>query len=90
MKSDRNLLIYKYIYPLNSKIRLPGLECMKKIKYYYNTNTLRYEKLVTPLQGETVAYIWFYFCLAGKFCIGNLVVHQIYSQAHDRELTVKV
>src|ERR1019366_1529901 len=23
---------------------------MKKIKYYYNTNTLRYEKLVTPLR----------------------------------------
>jgi murein DD-endopeptidase MepM/ murein hydrolase activator NlpD len=24
--------------------------CMKKIKYYYNTNTLRYEKLETPLR----------------------------------------
>ena len=23
---------------------------MKKIKYFYNTHTLRYEKLVTPLQ----------------------------------------
>ena len=23
---------------------------MKKIKYYYNTNTLRYEKLETPLR----------------------------------------
>ncbi|HEY0732212.1 MAG TPA: M23 family peptidase, partial [Chitinophagaceae bacterium] len=23
---------------------------MKKIKYYYNTHTLRYEKLVTPLR----------------------------------------
>ena len=22
---------------------------MKKVKYFYNTNTLRYEKLVTPL-----------------------------------------
>ena len=25
-------------------------DCMKKIKYYYNTNTLRYEKLETPLR----------------------------------------
>ena len=23
---------------------------MKKVKYFYNTNTLRYEKLVTPLR----------------------------------------
>ena len=23
---------------------------MKKVKYYYNTHTLRYEKLITPLR----------------------------------------
>ncbi|HEV7620374.1 MAG TPA: M23 family metallopeptidase, partial [Flavisolibacter sp.] len=30
--------------------RLLQLTIMKKIKYYYNTHTLRYEKLVTPLR----------------------------------------
>ena len=31
-------------------IRYPMLKGMKKIKYYYNTHTLRYEKLETPLR----------------------------------------
>lgn len=30
--------------------RCGGPGCMKKIKYYYNTHTLRYEKLETPLR----------------------------------------
>jgi murein DD-endopeptidase MepM/ murein hydrolase activator NlpD len=30
--------------------RLVNGNCMKKIKYYYNTNTLRYEKLEVPLR----------------------------------------
>jgi murein DD-endopeptidase MepM/ murein hydrolase activator NlpD len=32
---------------------------MKKIKYYYNTNTLRYEKLVTPLHVKLLKFIGF-------------------------------
>lgn len=36
-----------HLYP--SKTRLDGF-VMKKIKYYYNTNTLRYEKLEVPLR----------------------------------------
>ena len=33
---------------------------MKKIKYYYNTNTLRYEKLVTPLRVRILRVFWLY------------------------------
>lgn len=32
---------------------------MKKIKYYYNTNTLRYEKLVTPLRVRLLRFFGF-------------------------------
>ena len=32
---------------------------MKKIKYYYNTNTLRYEKLVTPLHVKLLRFFGF-------------------------------
>ena len=32
---------------------------MKKIKYYYNTNTLRYEKLVTPLRVKLLRFFGF-------------------------------
>jgi murein DD-endopeptidase MepM/ murein hydrolase activator NlpD len=38
------------LFKLFGKYILPFLKEMKKIKYYYNTNTLRYEKLVTPLR----------------------------------------
>src|SRR3954469_5920532 len=32
---------------------------MKKIKYYYNTNTLRYEKLETPLRVKVLRIFGF-------------------------------
>ena len=32
---------------------------MKKIKYYYNTRTLRYEKLVTPLRVKLLKFFGF-------------------------------
>src|SRR6478735_7296137 len=32
---------------------------MKKIKYYYNTNTLRYEKLETPLRVKLLRFLGF-------------------------------
>src|SRR5665213_474109 len=32
---------------------------MKKLKYYYNTNTLRYEKLVTPLRVKLLRFFGF-------------------------------
>jgi len=42
---------FKYFKPLNVKpLNAGSTPGMKKIKYYYNTNTLRYEKLETPLR----------------------------------------
>lgn len=44
---------------------------MKKIKYYYNTNTLRYEKLVTPLRVKLLRVFGF---LAAAFVTGLIIV----------------
>jgi murein DD-endopeptidase MepM/ murein hydrolase activator NlpD len=44
---------YNCLNDLNTIPSLPGpwlIHIMKKIKYYYNTHALRYEKLVTPLR----------------------------------------
>ncbi len=44
---------------------------MKKIKYYYNTNTLRYEKLVTPFRVKLLRF--FAFMAAAMFTAFILV-----------------
>jgi len=44
---------------------------MKKIKYYYNTNTLRYEKLVTPLRVKLLRILGF---LSAVFVTGLIIV----------------
>ena len=44
---------------------------MKKIKYFYNTNTLRYEKLVTPLRVKLLRVLGF---LASAIVTGLIIV----------------
>src|SRR6185503_15965688 len=43
---------------------------MKKIKYYYNTNTLRYEKLETPLRVKLLRIFGF---IAAAFVTAALI-----------------
>ncbi|MGH2566134.1 MAG: M23 family peptidase, partial [Ginsengibacter sp.] len=43
---------------------------MKKIKYYYNTNTLRYEKLETPLRVKLLRVFGF---VAAAFVTATLI-----------------
>ncbi len=47
-----------------------GTETMKKIKYYYNTNTLRYEKLETPLRVKLLRIFGF---IAAAFVTAALI-----------------
>lgn len=51
------------IRPPNGEFRVNRLQAvnpfMKKIKYYYNTNTLRYEKLETPLRVKLLRFLGF-------------------------------
>ena len=46
-------------------------ESMKKVKYYYNTNTLRYEKLVVPLRVKLLRILGF---LATAIVTGLIIV----------------
>lgn len=59
---------------------------MKKIKYFYNTNTLRYEKLETPLRVKLLRIFGFYRLFAGEFGIGNLVVYRFIPKPTDKVL----
>ena len=43
---------------------------MKKIKYYYNTNTLRYEKLETPLRVKLLRIFGF---IAAAFVTATII-----------------
>lgn len=62
---------------------------MKKIKYYYNTNTLRYEKLVTPLRVKLLRIFGFISALA----VSSLIIITLYSKfvpkATDKEAALK-
>jgi murein DD-endopeptidase MepM/ murein hydrolase activator NlpD len=49
---------------------------MKKIKYFYNTNTLRYEKLVTPLRVKLLRIFGFISALA----VSCLIIISIYTE----------
>jgi murein DD-endopeptidase MepM/ murein hydrolase activator NlpD len=49
---------------------------MKKVKYYYNTNTLRYEKLVTPLRVKLLRVFGFLSALA----VSCLIVISLYNR----------
>ncbi len=49
---------------------------MKKIKYYYNTHTLRYEKLVTPLRVKLLRLFGFLSALA----VSCLIIISLYTR----------
>ena len=48
---------------------------MKKIKYFYNTNTLRYEKLVTPLRVKLLRFFGFISALL----VSSIIVIVLYN-----------
>ena len=63
---------------------------MKKIKYFYNTNTLRYEKLVTPLRVKLLRIFGFLSALA----VSCLIIITLYTKLvpkafSDRESQLK-
>ncbi len=62
---------------------------MKKIKYFYNTHTLRYEKLVTPLRVKLLRVFGFLSALA----VSSLIIISLYTKfipkATDKETNLK-
>lgn len=62
---------------------------MKKIKYFYNTNTLRYEKLVTPLRVKLLRVFGFLSTIAVSCLIVIYLYTKFFPKATDREVQLK-
>lgn len=62
---------------------------MKKIKYYYNTHTLRYEKLVTPLRVKLLRVFGFISAALVSSALIIWVYTSFFPRAIDRETELK-
>ncbi len=58
---------------------------MKKIKYFYNTNTLRYEKLVTPLRVKLLRF----FGLLSGLVVSSAIVIYLYNRFFPRPTDIE-
>ena len=63
---------------VNCTVLQPALICclMKKVKYFYNTHTLRYEKLVTPLRVKLLRF----FGLISALVVSSAIVIYLYNR----------
>ena len=59
---------------------------MKKIKYYYNTHTLRYEKLITPLRVKLLQVFGFLATAFVTAAIITYVAFQFIGSPYEKEL----
>jgi murein DD-endopeptidase MepM/ murein hydrolase activator NlpD len=62
---------------------------MKKIKYYYNTHTLRYEKLVTPLRVKLLRMFGFISAALVTSALIITVYNKFFPRAADKEAALK-
>lgn len=62
---------------------------MKKIKYYYNTHTLRYEKLVTPLRVKLLRVMGFLSALIVSSAIIIYLYNRFFPQPKEIEANKK-
>lgn len=58
---------------------------MKKIKYYYNTHTLRYEKLVTPLRVKLLRFFGFISALL----VSSAIIIYLYNRFFPRPTDIE-
>ena len=63
---------------------------MKKIKYFYNTNTLRYEKLVTPLRVKLLRIFGFFSGLLVSSALVIWVYTKFIPKPTDNELKMRL
>src|SRR6185295_15433865 len=59
---------------------------MKKIKYYYNTNTLRYEKLETPLRVTLLRVLGFMSAAVVTALILVSLAYKYFPSANEKRL----
>jgi hypothetical protein len=62
---------------------------MKKIKYYYNTNTLRYEKLVTPFRVKLLRIFGFLSALLVSSALVIWLYTKFIPKPTDKESRLK-
>lgn len=62
---------------------------MKKIKYYYNTNTLRYEKLVTPLRVKLLRFFGFISALLVSSALVIWLYTKFIPNPSDKQLALR-
>jgi murein DD-endopeptidase MepM/ murein hydrolase activator NlpD len=62
---------------------------MKKVKYYYNTNTLRYEKLVTPLRVKLLRFFGFVSALLVSSALVIWLYTKFIPNPSDKQLAVR-
>jgi murein DD-endopeptidase MepM/ murein hydrolase activator NlpD len=63
---------------------------MKKIKYFYNTNTLRYEKLVTPLRVKLLRVFGFFSSLLVSSALVIWVYTKFIPRPTDQESKIRL
>lgn len=59
---------------------------MKKVKYFYNTNTLRYEKLVTPLRVKLLRVFSFIAAVAVAGFLFMQIAYRYFPSANEKKL----
>ena len=59
---------------------------MKKVKYYYNTNSLRYEKLETPLRVKLLRVLGFISAALVTALIIVSVAYRYFPSANEKRL----
>lgn len=63
---------------------------MKKIKYFYNTNTLRYEKLVTPLRVKLLRVFGFFSAMLVSSALVIWVYTKFIPRPTDQESKIRL
>jgi murein DD-endopeptidase MepM/ murein hydrolase activator NlpD len=66
-----------------------GLGPMKKIKYFYNTNTLRYEKLITPLRVKLLRVFSFIAAVAVAGFLFMQIAYRYFPSANEERLMLE-
>ncbi len=59
---------------------------MKKVKYFYNTNTLRYEKLITPLRVKLLRIFSFLAAVAVAGFVFMQIAYQYFPSTNEAKL----
>ena len=59
---------------------------MKKVKYYYNTNSLRYEKLETPLRVKLLRVLGFLSAALVTAVIIVSIAYRYFPSANEKRL----